>query len=368
MNFKLTTLEVFVVPIRFRMRFKHALADRAENETIFVRMTGSSGAEGWGETLTRAYLTGENPATVVANIKSWWPDLKKLSFSDDLPTDTLTPLWKAADASGANAAWAALDVAIYDLWQCTVKNKGSQHLEKKYPVTIPITLDRKADYFLRMGQLLGFKHLKLKTGRDTTLLLPRLKTSRPHFEKIIVDGNGSFLSDDFRQVLELAKYGQIDYLEQPFAKEDLESASKLVSSGFVKVMADESLCTFKDATALIASKAANVFNIRLPKNGGITGVLKLAALARSHSIGIQLGSLVGETGLLCNAGRFCLSALNPELYEYSFPGLLLKNSPVISDVPRLARSMSAVQRRADAFAKVQIDMLRSDAKVHVQLD
>ena len=368
MNFTLTSLEVFVVPIRFRMRFKHALADRSENDTIFVKITGTSGSEGWGETLTRTYLTGENTDTVIANIKSWWPDLKKLSFSADLPTDTLTPLWKAADAFGANAAWAAVDVAIYDLWQCTVKNSVTQQLKKKYPVSIPITLDKKADYFLRMGQLLGFKHLKLKTGRDTSLLLPRLKTSRPHFEKIIVDGNGSFLVDDFRQVLELAKYSQIDYLEQPFAKQDLESASKLVSSGFVKVMADESLCTFKEAKALIESKAANVFNIRLPKNGGITGALMLAKLARSHSIGVQLGSLVGETGLLCNAGRFCLSALNPELYEYSFPGLLLKNNPVISDVPLLARSMSAIQRRADPFAKVQIDTLRNEAKVHLQLD
>ena len=368
MNFRLTSLEIFVVPIRFRMRFKHALADRSENDTIFVKLTGTSGAEGWGETLTRSYLTGENPDTVVASIKSWWPDLKKLSFSADLPLKTLTPLWTAADASGANAAWAAVDVAIYDLWQCSFKTDQSQSLERRYPVSLPVALDRKADYFLRMGQLLGFKHLKLKTTRDTPLLLQRLKSSRPHFEKIIVDGNGSFLADDFRHVLELAKYGQIDYLEQPFAKQDLDSARKLMDSGFVKVIADESMCTLKDALALIENKAADVFNIRLPKNGGVTGALTLAKLARSRSIGVQLGSLVGETGLLCNAGRFCLSVLNPELYEYSFPGLLLKNNPVVSDVPRLTRSMSSVQQRTDAFARVLIDKSRDDLKVHLFLD
>ena len=368
MNFKIAALEIFVVPIRFRMRFKHALADRAENETIFVKLTSTTGAEGWGETLTRSYLTGENPETVVASIKSWWPELKALSFSSDLPTEVLMPFWKSADASAANAAWAAVDVAVYDLWQRMVKGDAVQQIEKKYAVSLPVTLDKKADYFLRMGQLLGFKHLKLKTARDTTLLLQRLKSCRPHFEKIIVDGNGSFRPDDFRQVIELAKYGQIDYLEQPFARDELDSASRLVTSGFVKVMADESLCSLKDAMALINHKAANVFNIRLPKNGGITGALVLGKIARSHSMGLQLGSLVGETGLLCNAGRFCLSALNPELYEYSFPGLLLKSNPVVSDVPLLARSMSAVQRRAEAFARVQSDMLRAEAKVHLQLD
>jgi L-alanine-DL-glutamate epimerase-like enolase superfamily enzyme len=368
MSFKIAAIEIFVVPIRFRMRFKHALADRAENETIFVKLTSTAGGEGWGETLTRSYLTGENPETVVASMKSWWPDLKVLSFSTDLPTEVLMPFWKSADAGGENAAWAAIDLAIYDLWRRGTKSILTSPTKKKYPVSFPVTLDKKADYFLRIGHLLGFKHLKFKTSRDTTQLLPRLKSYRPHFEKIIVDGNGCFQPDDYRHVLELAKYGQIDYFEQPFGIGDIESASKLVQTGCVKVTADESLCCLRDAMTLIEREAANVFNIRLAKNGGITGALALAKLARSHSIGIQLGSLVGETGLLCNAGRYCLAALNPELYEYSFPGLLLKNNPVISDVPLLARSMGTVQHRAGDFAKVFSDLLRRKAKVNIQLD
>lgn len=367
MNFKIAALEIFVVPIRFRMRFKHALADRIENETIFVKLTSTTGSQGWGETLTRSYLTGESPDTVVASIKNWWPDLKGLSFSSELPTEVLKPFWKSADAAGVNAAWSAVDVAIYDLWQRTTNGELSSKTEKKYPVSFPVSLDKKADYFLRMGRLLGFKHLKLKSSRDTSQLLPRLKSCRPHFEKIVVDANGCYLPDDFRQIIELAKYGQIDYLEQPFAKDDVESAAKLVKVGLVKVMADESLCSLKDAMTLIERKAVNVFNIRLAKNGGITGALELAKIARTHSLGIQLGSLVGETGLLCNAGRFCLSRLNPELYEYSFPGLLLKNNPVISSVPLLVRSMSAVHLRQESFGQVQPEMLRIEAKVLLQL-
>ena len=368
MNFKIVALEIYVVPIRFRVRFKHALAERSLNETIFVKLTSSTGVEGWGETLTRTYLTGESPDSVVHCIKNWWSDLKKLSFSSDLPTDILMPFWKHADAAAANAAWAAVDIAVYDLWQRMSKGETSTLIEKKFSVTLPITLDKKADYFLRMGQHLGFKHLKLKTSRDTSLLFTRLKSSRHHVEKIVVDANGCFSSDDFKQVIELAKYGQIDYLEQPFAKDDIDSASKLVKTGFVKVMADESFCSLKDAMTLIQQKAVNVFNIRLAKNGGITGVLALAKIARAHSIGVQLGSLVGETGLLCNAGRFCLAALNPELYEYSFPGLLLKNNPVESNVPLLARSMSDVQRRAEGFARIQSEQVRLESKTILQIN
>jgi L-alanine-DL-glutamate epimerase-like enolase superfamily enzyme len=141
-----------------------------------------------------------------------------------------------------------------------------------------------------------------------------------------------------------------------------------VQSGVVKVMADESLCTYKDALNLIDRKAATVFNIRLPKNGGITGSLALAKLARAHSIGVQLGALVGETGLLCNAGRHCLAAISPELYEYSFPGLLLKDSPVTSDVPLAARSMSAVESRSESFARLDTNVLLRTATKHLQLN
>jgi len=368
MNFKLSSVEVFVVPIRFRMRFKHALIDRNQNETIFVKLTSDVGLEGWGETLTRSYLTGESPETVVTQIRSWWDDLKKLSFSDEHPASILTPFWQAADSSAANAAWCAIDIAIYDLWQRSAVCYTDQKIQKKFAVTLPVTLDSHSDYFCRLGRLLGFKRLKLKTSRDTSVLAKLLQRNRPFFDKIVVDGNASLLAEDFEQVVELAKYGQIDYFEQPFAKYDLDSAGRLVKSGLIKLIADESLCSLEDAKRLIEHKAVHIFNIRLPKNGGITGALEIAKLARTHSIGIQLGSLVGETGLLCNAGRLCLSTLDPELYEYSFPGLLLKDSPVVSNVPRLARTMDGVFIRTEGFARIDAAIIRTKSKLCLQCD
>src|SRR6185436_14971175 len=54
---------------------------------------------------------------------------------------------------------------------------------------------------------------------------------------------------------------------------------------------------------LIEMKAADYFNIRLSKCGGIAGSLAVAKLAEDAGIKIQVGAQVGETGILSAAGR-----------------------------------------------------------------
>ena len=67
------------------------------------------------------------------------------------------------------------------------------------------------------------------------------------------------------------------------------------------MMADEAVCTLADAECLIKQHAADIFNIRLGKCGGIVGSLRLVERAKKAGIRCHLGTLVGETGILTRA-------------------------------------------------------------------
>ena len=68
-------------------------------------------------------------------------------------------------------------------------------------------------------------------------------------------------------------------------------------------MADESLRDLADAERLIESGAARIFNVRLGKNGGVWAAHRLCARAREAGIGLHLGTMVGETGVLSRASE-----------------------------------------------------------------
>ena len=55
-----TELQLFAVDLPFKVAFKHAAASRTTSESLFLRVGLDSGAQGWGESLPRAYVSGEH--------------------------------------------------------------------------------------------------------------------------------------------------------------------------------------------------------------------------------------------------------------------------------------------------------------------
>jgi muconate cycloisomerase len=98
-------------------------------------------------------------------------------------------------------------------------------------------------------------------------------------------------------------------------------------------MVDESLVTTADADALIEAKAADFFNIRVSKCGGLAPSLAIALRACEVGIGVQVGSQVGETSILAAAGRHLAAALvDVAFVEGSFGTLLLTEDISVDSV------------------------------------
>src|SRR5829696_3045620 len=57
---RVTELRLFAVDLPFKVAFRHAAAARTSSESLFLRARLDNGAEGWGESLPRAYVSGES--------------------------------------------------------------------------------------------------------------------------------------------------------------------------------------------------------------------------------------------------------------------------------------------------------------------
>ena len=56
---RIARLELCAVDLPLRKPFQHAAAERSRSESLFLKCVTASGAVGFGETLPRAYVTGE---------------------------------------------------------------------------------------------------------------------------------------------------------------------------------------------------------------------------------------------------------------------------------------------------------------------
>lgn len=330
---RIRTLELMQVRIPFRFSFKHALADRTCADTLLLRVTTDCGMEGWGEAVPRAYLTGESVQSAWQDITShWWPAVRELDFPADVPAaQVLDPLYREADAQRRTASFAGIDLAVHDALARCAGLPLSQMLGYAAPVvrlSAPLggssarSVRKKAKLF----RFLGFQDFKLKIGLGIDAEVARAaRDGIGPTRDLRADANAAWDTEDaIRNVAALAAFGFSSF-EQP--ARDMDGLARVRRELGVRVMADESLCTLADARELIERKACDLWNIRLAKIGGFCGLRAFLELARTHGIGLHLGTLVGETSLLAAAGRIASGAADFAHVEYGFPRLFLRGDP-----------------------------------------
>src|SRR6185369_5254837 len=109
---RIDKLEARALTIPFKSTFRHAAAERATTQALWVSASGD-GFVGYGEGCPREYVTGESLRTA-AGFVSLFADEWRSAIRD---LQTLRS-WAAAheDAIGRNpAAWCAVELALLDL-------------------------------------------------------------------------------------------------------------------------------------------------------------------------------------------------------------------------------------------------------------
>ena len=89
---RIASFELWSVDLPFRHAFKHAAAERRQSDSLFLQCTLDDGSIGFGESLPRAYVSGESRDGAVALLaERVLPRLIGHSFGEMTEVRAFTP-------------------------------------------------------------------------------------------------------------------------------------------------------------------------------------------------------------------------------------------------------------------------------------
>lgn len=279
-----------------------------EVRNAFVEITLDNGVTGIGSGNPSEYVVGENLGQTLEVLQE-----KNLDFlvGRDI-RDFYQLTFEVQQKFPKNpAARAALDIALHDVFTKflgvpLVKFLGQKIKTMPTSNTIGIksvedTLKEAAEYIKN-----GFKVLKVKLGRDISEDIERLVKLREKFGNSVViriDANQGYSVDQTIEFYKKTTHLNIELIEQPLPAKAVKEMKALPDEIKLKIAADESLISPKDALELVKPpRASAIFNIKLMKCGGVSQGLKIADIALQEGVDLFWGcndeSIVSITAAL----------------------------------------------------------------------
>lgn len=328
---KIVRVETFpiTIPLVTPVKMSHVTIEESHN--VLVRITTDEGLTGWGEGVEAMDLTGENQGRIRAGIEQLGAML--------IGRDPLARagLWnEMSDAVHGNAtAIGAVDIALHDLAGKALGVPVSQLIGGANRTHIPVlTLlgsgDPEADlktFQSRHGH--GYRWFKLKLGiGDPAVEVETAEAlTRAGADSVVCgDANGKWDEHTSLRFLRACADLGLAFVEQPTRHPS--ALLRVAAASPVPICADESAGSLADLVSLGPTAVAGV-SLKLIKLGGITGVMRGAALCEVLGLNINLAGKVAESSVAAAANVHCAAAIHRLTYGCS-PG----NQGVAADVTR----------------------------------
>jgi len=305
------TAEPFSTPLHNPFVTSQGTATAAK--AVAVHLVLSDGRNARGESVPVTYVTGETIESVLETAQRVGSELIGLDVTRyRLALDVI-----ARAAPDAPSARCGLEMAVLDAWaQATGSNLwrllGGAQEAGASDITIPIVPN--AAELAEMAWMLGLRVFKLKVGEadveaDHARVLA-VRQAAPE-ARLRLDANQAFTSDGALAFVErlLAEGAQIELLEQPVRKEDIDGLAQVAARSPVPVFADEA-CRMPAQALRLAATPVQGFNLKINKCG-IAGVLEIIPIARAAGKRLMLGcmletrrSIAVSLAIACGAGAF----------------------------------------------------------------
>ncbi len=294
------------VQIPFKQKFGHAMSERSRSDAVLVHLQDEDGRSGWGEVLPRAYVTGETIEQVLARSG---PALAGRLLGRELTSREEVEAWigRTRPEIGRDlAAFGGFEVALLDLagralgFSLASLLPGPPGPELPAGVIIGFEVPTaKLERHCAVLRFAGKTHVKVKVGLpdDAERLALITRVFGPEV-RLRLDANAAWSADEAVARLRSFAGVPIASIEQPVPADDLAGLRAIREQTGIAVMADESVCAVEDAERLVAEGAADIFNVRPGKHGGVLASLAIVERARAGGLGVHLGTLVGESGVL----------------------------------------------------------------------
>jgi len=300
-----------------------------KRDAVFVKVTTESGLVGWGES-----HHGRNPGAV-ANIVN--TTMKTLVAGMDA-TDTTaiwTKVYKAQIASHGMGAGSVIALSGVDmaLWDIRGKAVGWPLYKLLGGTSRPIPAYAGGGGSLGFGETealvaeaqrfaeMGFRAIKLRIGQGARADLPRIAAVRKALGDdidILTDANAAYTLKDARMAMPGLEELGVGWLEEPFAGHDLRSYEVAAGYGSTPLALGENAYTRFEFIPYVESGCIRILQPDVGKTGGVTEIMRIAAMASAWGIAIHPHG--GVSGLDLAAGIHVLAAIDNGGYFESSEG------------------------------------------------
>jgi L-alanine-DL-glutamate epimerase-like enolase superfamily enzyme len=319
MRSAIRAVDVFPAKLHLKEPFRVAYEVEEDAWNILVRVTTADGEVGWGNSCPDPEVTGETPHSVLKTLAKLVP---RVVGEDSHRVNRVNYIMEEV-VGGNLTAKAAVNLALYDILGKAAQLPVTKLLggfKDRIQTSISIgilpleeTVGKARGYVAD-----GFKVLKLKCGLDPEDDIRRCIAVREAVGRDILlrlDANQGYdVATTLRVVdaLENIHGVDIELVEQPTPAGELAQLKEVTGASSVPIMADESVQSISDTFVVTAGQMADLINIKLMKTGGITGALRVNAVAQAGGIPVMVGCMSESVVSVAPGVHFACSQRNIE--------------------------------------------------------
>lgn len=309
--------------------------DYAQN--VLIHVFTDNGLKGIGECSAFPVITGETQETCLVMARDF------------------ARLWKGKDATQIEERMqelsayvvhnhtikSAFDMALYDLAakaanQPLYQYLGGTYFEPESDLTIGIdTPQNMAAMAFDFVTNRGVHIIKIKVGKKVGDDVERVRAIReaagPH-TLLRLDANQGWNYEDAVRALDTLSQYNIQFCEQPLPKYLDHKMPALRQITNIRLMADESVFSSRDATRIADEHAFDYINIKLCKAGGIRNAIKIHDKCGRKGVPNMLGGMLESRVALSANVHFALACPNIQFFDLDTCLLGHKADPVMDGV------------------------------------
>ncbi len=262
-----------------------------------VRLETEDGIVGYGEAAPSPAFMGETGYTIETVINRY---LKEVVVGENL--FDIARMHQKMDASidGNTAAKAAVDIAVHDAMGKSLGlpvykllgGKVRERMDLSWVVGLQDFQSSLEEARRKFRE--GYRVIKIKVGKDLEKDARLIRTLREELGEevpIRLDANQGFTPRSAVTLLERVRDCPVESMEQPVRKWDLQGLRFVREhSRGVPVMADESASNIHDLCNVVRHEAADIFNVKVGKVGGLYRACQIAGIVEAAGLKATSGS------------------------------------------------------------------------------
>ena len=344
------------VPLKHPYILSREYGVMADTTPLVIELHTDIGLVGYGECDPWPLFTGDSAASASVVILE---HLAPVFIGKDPTNIHETHRLMNAIIRGNNIPKSAMDMAAYDLFGKSLGVPVHKLLGGKLRDEIPSfwsvggSTPSETVAELKQAKERGFKGAMIKVGtadyrNDIARTLAAYDTFGDDFP-LVADANQGWDVETAVSYARGVERCNLLYLEQPVQSWDVAGMARVRQAVSMPISADEGCSTLHDAVNLVRAEAADVFSIKVTKNGGILPAKQIVDFAAANGIKVFFNSMLeegitqaaslslaaGTANLMTTIGHSFFSPLRLDGDITDFEARVINGVAHISDAPGL---------------------------------